>query len=67
MHGYRDRDDILRVPMRPRLIAAMLAYAFLGVLATVTLDNEKFPFRFVVWIILAALAVKTWIAERMRQ
>jgi hypothetical protein len=44
----------------------MLAYAFLAALAAVTLDNSGFPFRIIVWIILAALAVKTWIAERTR-
>jgi len=45
--------------MKPRLLAAMLAFGFLALLAALTLDGL---FRIAVWVFLAGLAVKTWIA-----
>jgi hypothetical protein len=44
-----------------RLWLAMGAYGVLAALAATTLDRTP---RIVVWIFLAALAVKTWIAYR---
>jgi hypothetical protein len=49
--------------MKPRLIAAMSCYALLALLAAVTLDGM---FRVAVWVFLAGLAVKTWIAVDVR-
>lgn len=49
--------------MKPRLIAAMSCYAVLALLAAVTLDGV---FRAAVWVLLAGLAVKTWIAPAVR-
>ena len=48
--------------MKPRLLAAMLAYAVLALLAGLTLQGL---FRTAVWIFLAGLALKTAIAARM--
>ena len=48
--------------MMPRLVTAMLTFGALALLAAVTLDGL---FRLAVWIFLAGLAVKTWIASRM--
>jgi len=48
--------------MRPRLVTALVTFAALALLAAVTLDGL---FRVAVWIFLAGLAVKTWIASRM--
>ncbi len=45
--------------MKPRLVTAISAYAVLAVLAGFTLEGM---FRWVVWIFLGGLAVKTWIA-----
>jgi hypothetical protein len=47
--------------MKNRYAAAMGAYAALAALAGFTLDGI---FRLAVWIFLAGLAVKTWIARR---
>ncbi len=47
-----------------RLAAAMVCYAALAALAAVTLTGLL---RAAVWIFLAGLAVKTWIAWRMQQ
>ena len=48
--------------MTLRLVTAMLTFGALALLAAVTLDGL---FRLAVWIFLAGLAVKTWIASRM--
>ncbi len=42
----------------------MVCYAVLALLATFTLEGV---FRIGVWIFLAGLAVKTWIAQAMRE
>ena len=47
-------------PMKARLVAAMACYATLALLSAFTLDGV---FRIGVWILLAGLAVKTWIAQ----
>jgi hypothetical protein len=47
--------------MPPRLISALAAYTLLALLATFTLDGV---FRMAVWILMAGLAVKTWIAYK---
>jgi len=54
-----DQDDILVGLMKPRFLAAMLSYGALAVLAAATLSGL---FRIAVWIFLAGLALKTWIA-----
>jgi hypothetical protein len=50
--------------MKPRFYMAMAAYGVLALLALFTLDRVP---RFVVWLFLAALAVKTWIAAKQRE
>ena len=50
--------------MKPRFYMAMAAYGVLALLALFTL--ELIP-RVVVWILLAAFAVKTWIAAKQRE
>ncbi|MCL6507421.1 MAG: hypothetical protein K6T59_10360 [Bryobacteraceae bacterium] len=47
--------------MKPRLLQALICYAALALLAGLTLDHL---FRTAVWLFLAALALKTWIASR---
>jgi hypothetical protein len=47
-------------PMRSRLILALLAYAVIGALATVTLTGK---IRAAILLLLVALSVKTWIAS----
>ena len=47
--------------MNNRLVAAMGAYVVLALLAWFTLDGIM---RSAVWIFLAGLAVKTWIAHK---
>ena len=47
--------------MNNRLVAAMGAYVVLALLAGFTLDGIM---RSAVWIFLAGLAVKTWIAHK---
>ena len=49
--------------MKGRFIAAMACYGVLALLAAFTLDGV---FRIAVWILLAGLAVKTWIAQVQR-
>ncbi len=49
--------------MKTRLITAMACYGVLALLAAFTLDGV---FRIAVWILLAGLAVKTWIAQAQR-
>lgn len=46
--------------MKPRLVTAMLAFGLLALLAALTLEGV---FRIAVWVFLAGLAVKTWIAS----
>jgi hypothetical protein len=46
--------------MRTRLLLALLAYAVIGILASVTLTGK---IRVALWLLLIALAVKTWIAS----
>jgi hypothetical protein len=46
---------------RQRLLGALACYFAIGVAATLTLDGH---FRWIVWILLAGLAVKSWIAMR---
>jgi len=47
--------------MQKRLLAAMSTYAILAVLATFTLDGKL---RYAIWVLMAGLAVKTYIAYR---
>jgi hypothetical protein len=47
--------------MRQRLIAAMGAYAIFSLLAVFTLDGKL---RYAVLILMAGLALKTWIAYK---
>lgn len=47
--------------MQSRFLRAMGAYAVLALLAAFTLDGD---FRIAVWILLAGLAVKTYIAHK---
>lgn len=47
--------------MSTRLISAMSAYAVLALLASFTLDGA---FRYFIWILMGALALKTWIAYK---
>ncbi|MGP8245673.1 MAG: hypothetical protein ACLQVN_14290 [Bryobacteraceae bacterium] len=46
----------------PRFGSAMAAYAVLALLAAFTLDGGLM--RDAVWILLAGLALKTWIAQK---
>lgn len=48
--------------MDKRLIAAMSAYAVIALLAAFTLDGGLM--RNAVWVLMAGLAVKTYIAKR---
>ena len=50
--------------MKKRLLAAMTIYAILGLMAAFTLDGGLM--RNAVWILLAGLALKTFIAYRAR-
>ncbi len=47
-------------PGRRKLLTALAVYAVLGALAALTLDDWRF--RASVWLLLGALAVKSWIA-----
>jgi hypothetical protein len=47
--------------MNKRLISAMAAYAVIAALAGFTLDGV---FRAAIWILMAGLAAKTWIAHK---
>jgi len=49
--------------MKARFIAALACYGVLALLAAFTLDGV---FRIGVWIFLAGLGVKTWIARLQR-
>ena len=53
-----DEDESTRPKKGPSLLAAMLSYAAIALLATFTLDGN---FRLVVWIFLAGLAVRTYL------
>ncbi len=46
-----------------RFYLAMIAYAILAVLATVTLQG---PFRLATWVFLGGLAFKTWLVTLRR-
>jgi hypothetical protein len=48
--------------MDKKLIAAMTVYAVIAVLAAFTLDDGRM--RNVVWILMAGLAVKTYVAKK---
>jgi hypothetical protein len=54
-----DEDESPLNKKGPSLVAAMLSYAVIALLATFTLDGN---FRLVVWIFLAGLAVRTYLA-----
>jgi hypothetical protein len=54
-----DEDESQPNKKGPSLLAAMLSYAAIALLATFTLDGN---FRLVVWIFLAGLAVRTYLA-----
>ncbi len=49
------------VQMNNRLLSAMAAYAVIATLAAFTLDGAL---RYAVWILMAGLAFKTWIAHK---
>jgi hypothetical protein len=51
-------------PLRKRLRAALAIYLLLGIGAWATLDGN---FRWIVLILMAALAVKSWIAVRREE
>lgn len=55
--------------MNKRFAAAMASYAVLAVLATFTLDGDPIvrKMRAAVWILLAGLAFKTWIAHKTQR
>jgi hypothetical protein len=54
--------------MKNRLLVAMLCYAVLAVLAGLTLkDFPAYPFRSAVWVLLAALALMTWVTAFRRE
>jgi hypothetical protein len=48
--------------MDKKLIAAMAAYAAIALLAAFTLDGDKL--RDAVWVLMAGLAVKTYVSRR---
>jgi hypothetical protein len=48
--------------MEKKFIAAMAAYAVIALLAAFTLDGGKL--RNAVWVLMAGLAVKTWVSKR---
>lgn len=50
--------------MNKRLLAAMAAYFVLALLATFTLDGA---FRYFIWILMAGLAIKTWVGHKARE
>ena len=56
--------------MNKRFVAAMAAYAILALLAGLTLGgavrigDREIDLRIAVWMVLAGLAVKTWIAYK---
>jgi hypothetical protein len=54
-----DEDESPNHKKGPSLLAAMLSYAGIALLATFTLDGK---FRLVVWIFLSGLAVRTYVA-----
>jgi len=53
--------NALLAAVNARLIAAMAAYAALAVLAGFTLDGKL---RLFIWILMAALAIKTYAAHK---
>jgi hypothetical protein len=47
--------------MKNKLAIAMCAYVVLGLLAWRTLEGE---FRWIIWVLMGALALKTWVASK---
>ncbi len=64
-------DEVgLRKQVGPRFWPAMAAYAVLALLAGLTLNGPsmfEYRLRVLVWLLLAALAVKTWIHNHRKQ
>jgi hypothetical protein len=54
-------DGPTQSPLRPRLRWAFLCYALIGTAAGFTLDGW---WRGLVWLLLAALAFKNWLAVK---
>lgn len=50
--------------MKTRLITAMVCYGMLALVAALTLPDLRI--RALVWLLLAGLALKTWIASRVK-
>jgi hypothetical protein len=50
--------------MKNKLAIALCAYAGLGLLAWLTLEGEL---RWIVWVLMGALAVKTWVAAKRQE
>ncbi len=50
--------------MNKKLLAAMVVYAAIAVLAAFTLDGDKL--RDAVWVLMAGLALKTFISHKAR-
>lgn len=64
-----DSEVGLRRVRKPNFWAAMAAYAVLAILSAVTLNGPtvfEHRLRVLVWLLLGALAVKTWI-HRIRE
>ncbi|HEX4593721.1 MAG TPA: hypothetical protein VH157_05585 [Bryobacteraceae bacterium] len=59
MTPTNDEDESPSSGKGPSLLAAMICYVAIALLATFTLDGN---FRLVVWIFLAGLAVRTYLA-----
>jgi uncharacterized membrane protein len=51
--------------MDKKFLAALLAYAAIAALAAFTLDGGKM--RNAVWVLMAGLALKTYVAKRARE
>lgn len=68
--GRPEEDEVgLRRVRKPNFWAAMAAYAALAILAGLTLNGPsvfEVRLRALVWLLLAALAVRTWI-HRIRE
>ncbi len=59
----------LRSRSRPNMWVAMVAYAVLAILAGLTLNGPtrfEFRLRVLVWLLLGALAIRTWV-HRFRE
>jgi hypothetical protein len=55
-----DEDESAAKKRGPSFLAAMICYAAIALLAGFTLDGK---FRLVVWIFLAGLAIRTYLAS----